>query len=509
MTALHTFVTETEPARTRLRAALEQRFGIDARALAIFRIALGLILLFDTVHRSQDLVAFYTDAGVLPRQLHLEQSDRLVRYSLHMLSGEPWFQFVLFALTAALAVLLIVGYRTRLVTLLSAILLISLHVRNPLVLNAGDRLFREVLVLAVFLPLGSRWAIDSRSDERLQVTSPATVATLVYVVTLFFNNAVHKTDGDTWLTGEALRYALRQDHMTILLGNSVVNYQPALEMGTYVWFGLLACSPLLLVFGGRLRIAYVAVFLSAACGMAVSMAVGLFPALLATLLLLFLPARVWDALEAAGVVLLEREGSLARIQTAGRRLRTRIGRPRGLRSVLSDPARRRHRQVWTVVLWCMGVLVVLWCVGLFGFTAPFEPVESVDPEEHQWRMYAPDPSANYGWYVVGASLETGEEVDVLRDTELDDHRTVPPPDASVTLPNFRWRKYMNSLSDSEDRTDRFAAYMCDHANEQFEPTVESVTVTYTNHPIDLENETDPTVYDRGEATCSESPRSER
>ncbi|EMA42416.1 hypothetical protein [Halobiforma nitratireducens] len=55
------------PTGDAVRRAFERRLGVDARALAAFRIALGLTLLFDTLHRSRNLVAFYTDEGVLPR----------------------------------------------------------------------------------------------------------------------------------------------------------------------------------------------------------------------------------------------------------------------------------------------------------------------------------------------------------------------------------------------------------------------------------------------------------
>lgn len=505
------------PTADAVRAALERRFGIDARALAAFRIALGLTLLFDALHRSRNLVAFYTDQGVLPRELRTVQSTWTADYSLHMLSGEPWFQALLFACAAVLAVAVIVGYRTRLALLLSLVLVVSVQFRNPLVLNAGDRLFRELLALALFLPLGSRWAIDAcdrdresgdaaSSDGRDErdgtdglvpssvIATPSTAAVLVYAVTLFANNASLKHEGDTWMTGEALLYALRQDHMTILVGNYLANYPLLLELGSYAWFWLLTASPLLLVVAGWPRLVYAGIFLGAVVGMSVSMAVGLFPALLATLLLPFLPTPVWNALERAGVALLERMGVRDDLHATVRRV---DGPPR-LRSRLPDSARRTGAKLRSVVLGAVLIFVVLWSIGLLGYADTFEPVDSLDPQDHQWGMFAPDPTTSYGWYTVAAETDDGPK-DVLQNAEL---QSGTPPDASETLPDFRWRRYMNTLSDSDERADRFAEYMCSRADAQFDANVERVAVTYTHHPIELEGEASTSEYDIAEASCA-------
>ncbi|ELZ15244.1 HTTM domain-containing protein [Haloterrigena salina JCM 13891] len=511
----------TLPDRARLRDALDRRFGIDARALAAFRIILGCTLLFDVFHRSRDLVAFYTDAGAYPRALRLAVGNSRGEYSLHMLSGEPWVQAVLFGLAALLALALIVGYRTRLVTFLSLVLLVSVHFRNPLVLNGADRLLREVLLLGLFLPLGRRWAVDALGDDREsggeqdrepgngtrtgtgtenRVVTPATAAVLVYVVGFFANNGQHKRLGDTWTTGEALGYALRQDHMTILVGDHVVDYPLLLEIGTYGWLAVVVGAPLLLVLTGRLRTAYVGAFLGAVAGLGLSMAVGLFPAVLTAVLVLFLPSFVWDRLEALGAACCERIGRLERLRTRIGALASRVGPPRSLRSVLPSQVRNRRHRLRTILLGGVLIVVVLWTVGLLGYADAFEPVDAVDPDDNQWTMYAPNPSTSYGWYVVEADLESGEEMDVLRNEAV---RDGPPAEASDTLPSFRWRKYMNSLDDDEARADRFGTYMCDRAADQFDAPVERVEVTYHYRSIEPAGD-DPTTgtVTRVETVCS-------
>lgn len=500
--------------RNRVRGALVRRFGIDVRALAAFRIALGLVLLFDVFHRSQDLVAFYTDDGVLSTAMLAEQSAT-ARYSIHALSGEPWVQVLLFGCGAVLAVALLVGYRTRTVTILSLVLLVSVHFRNPFVLNGADRLLRELLVLAVFLPLGSRWAIDALDDgdgtERdrdtatspegdPRVATPATAAMLGHIVVVFVSNALVKARGDTWHSGEALHYALRQDHLTVLLGDHVANYPLVLTAGTYAWVGLVTGAPLLILLTGRLRTAYAAAFIAAVTGMAVSMTVGLFPAVLAGAFLLFLPPRVWDALERAGAATVDRVAPLERVATVVRDTLDGLGRPRPLGSMFPEPTRRRKQQCRAVVLAGVLIVVAVWSAGLLGILDAPETTGTVDPEDNEWGMFAPDPSTSYGWYVVEAAVDGEEDIDVLRGSTVS---AEPPDDASETLPSFRWRKYLNSLFDSDERAERFAAYMCEKASAHTDAPVENVTVTYTKQPIALEGEQpEPTTRTVVERSCS-------
>ena len=52
-----------------LREAARRWVGVDTRALAAFRIAVGCIPLANLACRPRSLRAFYTDAGAAPRSL--------------------------------------------------------------------------------------------------------------------------------------------------------------------------------------------------------------------------------------------------------------------------------------------------------------------------------------------------------------------------------------------------------------------------------------------------------
>lgn len=56
-----------------LWAKTKELFGMDERSLALFRICLGVTILFDLVTRMHDIKAHYTDLGVLPRVTVMEK----------------------------------------------------------------------------------------------------------------------------------------------------------------------------------------------------------------------------------------------------------------------------------------------------------------------------------------------------------------------------------------------------------------------------------------------------
>ena len=231
--ALGRFWRRLEPVRSRVR----RRFEVDARALAAVRIVLGVTVLIDLLHRARYLELFYTDRGAYPVAAYQATYGQFTGVSVHALSGDLWFQALLFACAGLFAVALIAGYRTRLVGLVSLLLLFSLQARNPAVLNGGDRLFRVLFAVALVTPLGERWSVDAlrRGSARSTVVGFGTAALLVQPIVVFVSNAIEKHAGETWYAGEALGIAMANDVMTILLGNVVTDYPTVLTALNYAW----------------------------------------------------------------------------------------------------------------------------------------------------------------------------------------------------------------------------------------------------------------------------------
>ena len=172
----------TPHARPRI-GTLTDIFGVDLRTLALFRVLLGGYLLVDLASRARDFAAHYTDFGVMPRDIaatYLSPSA----VSLHLLTSSPAFTSLLFAIAALFALLLILGWRTRTVTIISWALLLSLQNRNTVILSGEDNLALLLLFWAMFLPLGARFSIDAALNSNTDRTPNAylSVATFALLI---------------------------------------------------------------------------------------------------------------------------------------------------------------------------------------------------------------------------------------------------------------------------------------------------------------------------------------
>ncbi len=289
-----------------------ERFGLDLRALALFRILLGVILLVDLAARAGDIGVFYTDSGVLPR---VDLLDRVATgatpwaVSLHMISGRPEVQLLLFAIAAFCAFCLLIGHRTRLFTVLSWLLLLSLQNRNTAILNAGDVLFRMLLFWSMFLPLGARASVDAAMREPREdgpdegghrTWSVAAFCFMAQVSIVYWATALLKTDPIWTEDRTAVWHALKLDYMALPLATLMREWPPGLlELVTRGTLLLEFWAPFLIwipVFVGPLRLTACAVMIALHAGFTATLQLGLFSYVCGAMWLALLPPAAWDRL---------------------------------------------------------------------------------------------------------------------------------------------------------------------------------------------------------------------
>lgn len=286
---------------------LEKYFGIDVRALAVFRVLLGLLLLCDLCCRAWHLEAHYADTGVLPRSyMALDGLNNFpYQMTLYSLSGEPWFVSLVFAAAAVFAVALMIGYRTRTAAVGSWILLLSLHARNIIVLQGGDDLLRCLVFWAMFLPLGACWGVDhalrkNGKPEPRVVCSAATFAILLQLCFMYWFTAILKNHAFWRTEFSAVYYALSMELFTKPLGYHLLEYPGLLRMFTSLTWLLEFYGPFLLflpVASKQVRTAVVFAFIGLHIGLALTLQLGLFPYICIAAWLLFLPTAFWDWLQ--------------------------------------------------------------------------------------------------------------------------------------------------------------------------------------------------------------------
>lgn len=416
--------TPARPGLGAFRAWVVDCFSLDVRSLALFRMALALILLCDLGIRAGELTTFHSDAGIVPRSRLTENGYG----SIHALSGSVPFETGLFAVHALFALAMLVGYRTRLATFVSCFLLISLHLRNPLVLQGGDALLRVLLFWGIFLPLGAVWSVDAHSTEArvpkrtLAIGSAALILQLCF---LYWFSAALKNDPAWTRDGTAVAQALHIDQLVKPAGQVLLGYPELCRVLTYATFALELVGPLLLfvpIFHWQIRLAVVIGFLAFHLfGLNLCMELGPFPYVCAAGWVALLPTQFWDRLAAW----------------------------RGRASQLADGAILAPAG-FNVLTGLLLAYVLLWNVrGVLAERVPQLLPQSLNPIgftfglDQYWAMFSPHPPQDDGWFVCEATLNNGERVDLLRDGQPVDWSK--PPLVSALYPNERWRKYMMNL----------------------------------------------------------------
>lgn len=451
--------------------AFRRRLSADTRALAVLRVSLALLILADLLMRARDIVAFYTDAGVFPRETQTEIFAPAA-FSLHTLSGSVAAQSFLFVVAAAFALALLVGYRTKLVLFVSLVLLLSLQARNYYVLNAGDRLLRTTMFFCLFLPLGRRWSVDAYRKDRHgeegdeNIFSVATAVFLLHVVLVYTSNFLFKLHADgLWLTGDAVAHIMRMGRYTVLFGDYVADYTVLLVAANWIWLALLGGSVALVLAANHARAAVVAAYSVAHFGMLLTMRLGLFPLVSVAVLLPFLPSGIWDSLE-------------RRLPNAPSSVRERLG-SNERKATLTRLSLGRLRRVASVVAVFFLVFTAFWQAAALGYAPVPDAVGSdseVDlPDHYSWSMFIVTSPPQDRWYVATATVGSDDvRMPIFADTEGTDR----PPDVSDTYPTALWHRYMNSLRFAGEAEKRaFAGYLCRHAHEEYEEA-EEVSLDY-------------------------------
>jgi predicted DCC family thiol-disulfide oxidoreductase YuxK len=294
-------------------------FAVDPRALGLFRIALGLLTLYDVLRRVPYATMFYSNQGLFPNHWLLYSTKGDHALSLMLGLSTPAQAIAFFIATMLCLLAFTVGWHTRLFHVLSAIGILSIHGRIPLTENGGDVVLNLWWLWTLALPLGRRFSLDAvrrslaaRPDKGAgalnlrgtpsisPVWSLSILAVLLQYTVIYFFNTVHKT-GPDWMDGSALWWVFEQDRITRGLGVWMLDTLPpsvgrALTWGTLVVEGIapiLLLTPLLTRWARR---AFIVLLGALHIGIWATVDVGLFSPNMLVAYLLLLSAQDLDLL---------------------------------------------------------------------------------------------------------------------------------------------------------------------------------------------------------------------
>jgi hypothetical protein len=190
-----------------------ERFWFQPEAtstLALLRIVFGVLVFWWTLSLAPDLDAFFGKGGVLPSQ----PSTGGVWGVLGIWKSDVAVQ-VLFAVLLIASVALIVGYHTRVASLLVFVGVLSFVRRNPFVLNTGDGLLKVMAFYLMLAPAGvalsaDRWRAARERFWEFPLRAPWALRLMQIQLSFVYFGAVWaKLRGVTWNDGTAVSYAMR------------------------------------------------------------------------------------------------------------------------------------------------------------------------------------------------------------------------------------------------------------------------------------------------------------
>ena len=295
--------SESPATRHKLLNYLRDAYSLDLRSLALFRMALGVMILIDLAMRAVDLNVFYTDWGVLPRGAYLDRFANPLRFSIHLMSGVWQFEAALFLIAAIFALALILGVRTRLVTIVSWFLLVSLEMRNPAILQGGDVYFRLLLFWAMFLPLGALYSVDSALNtsteppQQNRFFSWAGVVLLLQVAFVYAFSVAMKSGKEWHSEHSAVYYALSIEQMSTPVGRFLLHFPkllPVLTRMALIGEGVVPALLLCPVWSGPVRTFAVLTVMGLHLAFGLSIRLGHFPFICFLAVLPLLPGWFWE-----------------------------------------------------------------------------------------------------------------------------------------------------------------------------------------------------------------------
>ncbi len=449
-------------------------YGLDTRALSLMRVLVGLVLLFDLCIRASSLTAHYTSSGAVPFNEIENFYWQKGYFSLFQFCDAYWFAALVYAISGCCYLGLLLGYKTRLFTFLSWLMLVSIQNRNPLILQSGDDFLRLIAFWGIFLPWGNFYSLDARNTIITENSKKYfSVASLGYVFLLFsvyFFSGILKTSAE-WdcREGTALFYSFNIDQMVWPLGKMLLSYPTLLKClsVSVIWLELLAPFLLFIPFKNPLfRMLFIVLIASLQISISITLFVGLFYLISIISLVGLLSSRTMDKFD-----------SLVKFKRTYYK-NTRLSFLHGL----------RENYYFKVILNCFlfffMALSLLWNISVTGGSGVtvsdnFFPVGYALRLNQGWGMFAPTVLKDDGWYILEGITPTKIKIDVNREGANVDF--TKPQSVLTYIKDDRWRKFGENYMLEQNAFIRphYCSYLIQDWNKKHpDNKIDSLTVIY-------------------------------
>ncbi len=288
--------------KPRVRAKINELFGIDTRSLALMRVGVSLIVLYDFFYeRLLNLTAFQGVGSVFPPEIitnGMWQTPWPILYQ--WTTAFPAFPLCILLVGLFSASCLLIGWRTRFFSVIVFVCVFAMEVLNPLVLQGGDILIRLILFIGMFLPWGAAFSVDRAlqfTEAPRRILSAWTAAFLIQVSFIYFFAGFEKTGAEWTTNGTGVYFALSLDQFTTPIGEFTRQFPAFMSFLTFSVLYLQKSAIYLLFapfFTFPLRTLAMLALMFMHFSFGIHMNLGPFSWISITALSAFIPTKLWD-----------------------------------------------------------------------------------------------------------------------------------------------------------------------------------------------------------------------
>lgn len=438
-------------------------FAVDLRSLAFARISLGLLSLIDIGRKLDEITVFFSDSGILSRVDLIQNFELDWRMSLLSLNGSSEFAYGLAFLGICASILMILGFKTRVTTLIVWLTTVSFQARFPEGATAGgEALIRIFLFYSFFLPMNAAWSIDqinlSKRSSRFEYFSPFSALWIIQIFILYFFTFFYKWSPVYHTDFDAVWFMLQLEIFTTPLGQWLGQYYNATKVLSVVCYALEIIGPVILLIPWKrdtFRSIAVIAFWLFHLGIGLTMHLGNFVPICIIIWMGLIPSFWWDRLQSKissiskskffhQLQFFKEVGSVGNIRDIYKK-----------RNPFMDLEKVKFRL--TAMEKLLGIFLLVLVVGwnIEGYVkerqwyigTPLDEIMFTFQLQQGWAMFAPHPQRKDGWWVMDGVLRNGKKWDAFHNKEVTFER---PSNIYATYPSDLWRKFLDNISGSRN-----------------------------------------------------------
>ena len=376
----------------------------DSRSLSLFRVILGISLLYNIWIKSFYCIEFWGASPIIPQPI-FQTLNGINSFSIFDLFRNDFFAYAYFALTGLSALLLTLGVKTRYISVLTCFLFWNLLQASSSFSFGFDFYTFQLLFWSCFLPLDQHFSFRL-GKKNVKYKEPSLIFSILlfYQIAWIYLSTAFAKYGESWLEGYAIHNMLNDKWATTelgkLLGDQFWYYMPSTYLSLILEFSL----PFLIFFPYKwnfLRLIAASLLFLFHLNIALTYNVGNFSVSGIAVAALLLPEAFWKKLKfkanAAENIIYKGNSLLRKTGLIFSIFATAVITFKNLHFCFHNNFARENPLIKSIAD----------DLDNINFPSPI----NISFFNQNWKMFAPNPPVKSGWLALEIQQEDGSSID--------------------------------------------------------------------------------------------------